>query len=98
MPCSQLENRAATIEACQRLPRFDQRLLHQVLGPVAILAKGERTAPQARSVLFGQPLKRSRLPGLGTVDQLALVVCGCVHDTGDSPVPAKRFTCENIFL
>jgi len=63
-----------------------------------ILAKGQRAAPQAHSALFGQPLKCSRLPGLGTVDQLALVVFGCVHYTGDSPVPAKRFTCEKIFL
>ncbi len=36
-------------------------------------------------------------PRPGTVDQLALVVFACVHYAGDSPVPAKRFTCENIF-
>src|SRR6202041_1303518 len=40
---------AATIKTRDGLPRCDQRLLRQVLRPVAILAKGERRAPQARS-------------------------------------------------
>src|SRR5262245_28599625 len=89
---------ATAIEACHGLPRGDQRLLHEVLGPLAIPAQGERTAPEARRDLFGQSLKGNRLPGPGTVDQLALVVCGRVHSTGDSPVRAKRFTGENIFV
>ena len=72
--------------------------MRKIFGPVAILAKSQRAAPQACGVLLGEPLKGNRLAGLGTVDQLALVVFGRVHCTGDSPVAAERFTRENIFL
>jgi len=49
-------------------------------------------------VLLGESLEGNRLAGLGTVDQLAFVVFGRVHCTGDSPVAAERFTREEISL
>ena len=95
--------------ANSRTPRGDHRSVPRIamLRPASLApgprpsgypCKGRaRTATGAR-VLFGQPLKRSCLARLGTIDQLSLVVFGCVHDIGDSPDPAKRFTCDKIFL
>jgi hypothetical protein len=71
--------------------------LHEILGPVTILAKGQRTSPQMGGVLLGEPLKGSRVPSLGTADQLALVVLVYVHLARDSLFAAKRFTRRKIF-
>ena len=49
-------------------------------------------------MLLGELLEGNRLAGLGTIDQLAFIVIGRVHFSGDSPVAAERFTRENIFL
>ncbi len=49
-------------------------------------------------MLLSEPLEGNRLASLGTVNQLAFIVFGHVHCIGDSPVAAKRFTRENIFL
>jgi hypothetical protein len=49
-------------------------------------------------VLLSEPLEGNRFASLGTVDQLALIVFGHVHCIGDSPVAARRFTREEIFL
>ena len=94
--------------ANSRTPRGDHRSVPRIAmlrpaslsrgpGPVAILANRQCTAT-AHRVLFGQPLKCSCLARLGTIDQLSLGVFGCVHDIGDFPDPAKRFTCDKIFL
>ena len=72
--------------------------MRKIFGPVDILAKSKRAAPQACCVLLGEPPEGTRLAGPGTVDQLAFIVFGHVHCIGDSPVAAKRFTRENIFL
>ncbi len=90
---------ATAVKLRQASPRLDQSLLRKIFGPqVAILAKSQRTAPQACCVLLGELLEGNRLACLGTVDQLAFIVFGNVHCIGDSPVAAKRFTRENIFL
>ena len=89
---------ATTIKTPQGSPRFDQRLLRKILGPVAVPAKSQRAAPQPCGVPLGQPLEGNRLAGPGTVDPLAFLVFGRVHGTGDSPVAAERFTREDVFL
>ena len=86
------------VKSRQASPRLDQGLLGKIFGPVGILTKSERAAPQASGVLFSQPLEGNRLASLGSVDQLSFIVFGPVHCIGDSPVAAKRFTRENIFL
>ena len=88
---------ATTVETRQASPRLDQRLLRKILGPMAIFAKGHRASPQRRRVLFGELLKSRRLAGLGTGNQLALVVFVCVHRTRDSHIAAERFTLRKIF-
>src|SRR5271157_4208946 len=63
-----------------------------------VLAKGQRTAPQGRSVLPGEPIEGTRLASLGAVDQLVFLVFACVHRTHDSPIAAERFTRRRHFL
>ena len=89
---------ATTVEAGQGSPRFEQRLLRKILGPVGIPAENQRAAPQTRGVLLGEPLEGNRLASLGTVDQLAFVVFARVHGTGDSLLAAERFTARTVFL
>ena len=70
----------------------------KILGPVAILAKGERASPQARSVPPGELLKSRRLAGLGTADQLAFVFWMRIHRIRDSRVADERFIRRSVFL
>lgn len=82
---------AAAIESPKGPPRLDQRFLGKIFGPLAVAAKGHRTAPQGRSIKNGKLLKGSRLARLGTVDQFAFIAVG-VHRTRDSRIAPKRFT------
>jgi hypothetical protein len=72
--------------------------LRKILGPVAVLAQGQRAAPQRRGVSPGELLKGGRLAGLGAADQLAFVVFVCFHRSRDSRIAYERFTRQDIFL
>lgn len=81
---------AATVEAVQGSPGFDERFLGEILGPMAVFAEGEGGPPEGGGMPLGEPLKGHGLAGLGTVDQVAFVV-EWVHRIRDCHVGDKRF-------